>query len=205
MWNDKEQSSPKKYWIVILPVLVGLFVANASFQANKREAELSAKIARYALAVNSYNEYGKDCFRVTSENGPNYQVNPRSAERLSSVIEYFSEIMKAKCIILQDDKIYHSGYKSDIQKDFASASPGTPKYEVWQGILNAVDYGMPFLRTGGSICADGSYSGSVGRGTCSWHGGYGYPRGSKFEFSYLTPVHDPRPFYEYLLSKKEKG
>ena len=121
-----------------------------------------------------------------------YRNNPRSQERVSIVLDGFEKIIAAECFLFRNDQIHSNPYKNIVIADLGELPRNESEEEIYQGLLYEIDKGIPFLVTGGSICADGSYSASIGRGTCSWHGGYASKRGSIFRFDGSVVERDPR-------------
>ncbi len=187
-----------KLKLISFGVIVLLFIGNFVYQENIKHRELEQKIAKYRILVLSYENLGKSCFRMDISQSPNFQNNVRSKERIESVAKYYTEIMRAKCFINSKRTIFSNPYKGLENSDWNNISENTVGNEILQGIYFDIDMGMPFLRTGGSICSDGSYSPSVGSGTCSWHGGYGRQRGVRFEFQSAKPIYDPRRMLKIL-------
>ena len=179
-------------------VVVILFVGNFVYQQIENQRELERKIQKYQTLVLSYENRGKSCFNLDGSQSPNFQNNVRSKERIESVSKYYTEIIRAKCFINSERTIFSNPYKGLENSDWNNISENSVGNEILQGIYFDIDMGMPFLRTGGSICSDGSYSPSVGRGTCSWHGGYGSQRGVRFEFQSAKPIYDPRRMLRIL-------
>jgi hypothetical protein len=167
-------------------------IVNSIYQGHLEHQAKLAKIMKYEVLVSNYKELAKSCQPFDSLPAINYANNPRSNERASSVLNKYKVIMDSKCFTSKNATIYRNPYRQLQMTGISTAAAGTPGYEIWQGIIFDVDSGMPFMRTGGSICADGSWSPSVGRGTCSWHGGYGSQRGEKFEYSLSQKAYDPR-------------
>ena len=71
---------------------------------------------------------------------------------------------------------------------------------MFEGFLYEFDKGVPFLRSGMTMCEDGSLSYSRGSGTCSWHGGYAKQRGDFFSFNEIILEQDTRVELEELIS-----
>jgi hypothetical protein len=188
----------KKLKLTSVGVIVILLISYFVFQQHEKNRELERKIAKYRTLVLSYENRGKSCFIIDGSQLPNFQNNVRSKERIESVSKYYTEIIRAKCFINSEGTIFTNPYKALGNADWNNISENPLGNEILQGVYFDVDLGMPFLRTGGSICSDGSYSPSVGRGTCSWHGGYGRQRGEKFEFQSAKPVYDPRRMLKIL-------
>ncbi len=151
--------------------LVGLLVGNFFYQNHLEAVHHANEVARYMAAVSDYYKYGKKCTSVEQLPKIDYSSDPRSTKRIATATNYFYAIFNAECLILSDHKIYRNPYKNLTLNASDITSPGSIGYESWQGLLYEVDFGVPYLATGGTLCSDGWISGSFGRGTCSWHGG----------------------------------
>ena len=198
--QKKSLTLKEKAGVALIPLVLTAFVGNFFYQNHVHHQEKIAKISRYKVAVSEYLEYGKSCTPFSALPEINYQNNTRSNQRWESVLTHYAAIRVAKCFTDKDKTVFRNPYLNLSFTDIAKASPGTTQYEFWQGMLYDFDMGMPFLRTGGSVCGDGSFSPSVGRGTCSWHGGYGDQRGGRFVFKFAEKIHDPRPYLARLLA-----
>ena len=128
-----------------------------------------------------------------------YQNNPRSRERLDLVSNLFYKVVSAPCFQKGDEKIYTNPYSGIDLGKVSQNSVDEAENEIFEGFLYEFDKGVPFLRSGMTLCEDGSLSYSRGSGTCSWHGGYAKQRGDSFSFSKTTLEKDPRVELEELL------
>lgn len=191
----------QKFKIGSFLLIILLVVGNYFYQQGIKQQQLELKIKKYQNLVIQYENLGKTCFSIEDSQKPNYENNVRSKERIESVWNYYLEIMRAKCFINSENTILSNPYKGLENSEWDSLSKESIGNEILQGFAFDIDRGMPFLRTGGSICSDGSYSPSVGRGTCSWHGGYGRQRGVRFEFQSAKPIYDPRKMLKILTQK----
>ena len=91
----------------------------------------------------------------------------------------------------------------------------------FRSVARSVSFGLTFLAilvtglsapaSAGTFCADGTYSASSGKGTCSWHGGIlggapskqnGYGSTTK---SYGSSLNDPYGLNSYGSTKKSYG
>lgn len=198
---EAKSTMKNKIRITAFGVVAILFIGNFIYQQNEKQRELERKIQKYQTLVLSYEYLGKTCFKLDGSQSPNFQNNVRSKERIESVAKYYTEIIGAKCFVNSETTIFSNPYKSLKNSDWNNMSENALGNEILQGVYFDIDMGMPFLRTGGSICSDGSYSPSVGRGTCSWHGGYGTQRGTRFEFQSAEPIYDPRRMLKILTQK----
>lgn len=197
--GSKNLTLKEKFQISFTILFIIAIIGNTIYQNHLEHEAKLAKIAKYKVLAVEYQKLSKTCIPFESIPSINYLNNPRSNDRVSSVINRYQAIMAAKCFIGMNETIYRNPYRNLGFKNLSTASSTSPSYEIWQGIIYDVDSGMPFMRTGGSICADGSYSPSVGRGTCSWHGGYGSQRGEKFDYKFSEKSYDPRIVLARLL------
>jgi hypothetical protein len=186
-WTLKEISSV--VFVLLLTVGIG---GNVVYQKWSDNQEKNQRIEQLQLEVIKYEARMTTCVKANEVFPFFYSNNPRSQERLTEVIEGFRKIAEADCFVFRSDKIYTNPYKNLTVGNFIEVPRSGNEEELFQGLLYEVDKGIPFLVTGGSICADGSYSGSVGRGTCSWHGGYATKRGYNFDYGASVYEYDPR-------------
>ena len=186
-WTLKEIGSV--LFVLVLTVGIG---GNVVYQKWSDNQEKHQRIEQLQLEVIQYEARMTTCVKANEVFPFFYSNNPRSQERLTEVIEGFRKIAEADCFVFRRDKIYTNPYKNLTVGNFIEVPRSGNEEELFQGLLYEVDKGIPFLVTGGSICADGSYSGSVGRGTCSWHGGYATKRGYNFDYEASVYEYDPR-------------
>ena len=149
-------------------------------------------IEKLELEVIEYKARMNKCIKANEVFPFFYGDNPRSQERIIKVVAGFSRIIDAECFLFRSDKINTNPYKGLELSKLGEVPRTEIEEEIFQALVYEIDKGIPYLVTGGSICSDGSYSGSVGRGTCSWHGGYASPRGYRFEFKSSEYERDPR-------------
>ena len=121
-----------------------------------------------------------------------YRTNPRSEERLQEISDSFVKITNAPCFSKGDGKIYKNNYSSVDLKTISQNSANKLEVEIYRGVLYEFDKGVPFLKSGMTLCEDGFLSYSRGSGSCSWHGGYANQRGDFFTFRGITLAKDPR-------------
>ena len=192
-WTIKEIAS-----IIFLISVVSGILGNILYQNYSEDLKTERRIEILKIESANYEKRMLSCANPSQIFPVFYENNPRSNQRLIQVLEGFNKVVKAECFKFQADKIYTNPYKGidlvALNDETNSAAEG----EIFQGILYEVDKGIPFLVTGGSICADGSFSGSVGRGTCSWHGGYATKRGYQFDYEASIYEYDPRIELESL-------
>lgn len=186
-WTLKEITSV----LFLLSAGVGI-VGNSLYQNHLEDVKKEIRIAQLADEGESYKTRLQTCTKVNEVFPMFYSNNPRSQQRIEQVIESFDKVIDSNCFIVQESKISTNPYKQIELTRLDEGARTSSEEEIFQGILYEVDKGIPFLVTGGSICADGSYSGSVGRGTCSWHGGYASHRGTRFDFNQSIYEYDPR-------------
>jgi len=178
--------------ITFLVLLVSGVVGNAYYQNYIENQEKNLRVEKLEVEVKQYLSRIDDCTNGMDIFPFDYRNNPRSQERVSRVLVGFEKIIAAECFLFRNDQIYSNPYKNIVITDLGELPRNESEEEIYQGLLYEIDKGIPFLVTGGSICADGSYSASVGRGTCSWHGGYASKRGSIFKFNGSVIERDPR-------------
>lgn len=195
-WTLKEITSV----LFLLSAGVGI-VGNSLYQNHLEDVKKEIRIAQLADEVESYKTRLQTCTKVNEVFPMFYSNNPRSQQRIEQVLESFDKVIDSNCFIVQESKISTNPYKQIELTRLDEGARTSSEEEIFQGILYEVDKGIPFLVTGGSICADGSYSGSVGRGTCSWHGGYASHRGTRFDFNQSIYEYDPR--VDLRLLRKE--
>ena len=178
--------------IAFLVLFVSGIAGNTFYQNYSENQEKNLRVEKLEVEVKQYLARIDDCTNGIDIFPLYYGNNPRSQERVSIVFDGFEKIIAAECFLFRNDQIYSNPYKNIVISDLGELPRNESEEEIYQGLLYEVDKGIPFLVTGGSICADGSYSGSVGRGTCSWHGGYASKRGSIFRFNGSVIERDPR-------------
>lgn len=151
----------------------------------KREAIYKQKVAEYAaLKASCWSLVGESTVVATGE--------PRSSERLIALNAMLKNLVSAPCIDNPyQDLVLKNPFKGITTAEFSDTKIGSPGEVLHAEALLDLDSGVPFLKSGGSICSDGSLSSSVGRGTCSWHGGYASNRGHKWDMSSWVVI--PRP------------
>lgn len=180
-----------------------LMLAIGTLSFNEYRNELRIKEERIAVLEKQKIDYETKlatCLN-TSELFPFvYQNNPRSRERLESVSNLFFKIVSAPCLEKNDNKMYKNPYSGIDLGKISQNSLNENEVEIFEGFLYEFDKGVPFLRSGMTLCEDGSLSYSRGSGTCSWHGGYARQRGEPFNFSKATLETDPRVELEALTS-----
>jgi len=102
----------------------------------------------------------------------------RSKERIDAVNQFFGPILTSACLKDKAGTYYQNPYLGLNSNSLNSAPIGSIGNSLFESILYTVDFGFTPFSSAGTICGDGSLSQSVGRGTCSWHGGYARARGS---------------------------
>ena len=178
--------------IAFLVLFVSGIAGNAFYQNYSENQEKNLRVEKLEVEVKQYLARIDECTSGNDIFPSYYGNNPRSQERVSIVFDGFEKIIAAECFLFRNDQIHSNPYKNIVIADLGKLPRNESEEEIYQGLLYEIDKGIPFLVTGGSICADGSYSGSVGRGTCSWHGGYASKRGSIFRFNGSVIERDPR-------------
>jgi hypothetical protein len=186
-WTLKEIGS-----VFFILVLVSGIGGNALYQNYLENQQKNQRIEKLELEVIEYKARMNKCIKANEVFPFFYGDNPRSQERIIKVVAGFSRIIDAECFLFRSDKINTNPYKGLELSKLGEVPRTEIEEEIFQALVYEIDKGIPYLVTGGSICSDGSYSGSVGRGTCSWHGGYASPRGYRFEFKSSEYERDPR-------------
>ena len=167
-------------------VLGGMHLASVHHAGQlKQQAIFKQKMAEYvALKASCWNLSGEANVIATGE--------PRSSQRLSALNAMLETIVSVPCILNPyRDLVLKNPFKGLTSSDFNDTKIGSSGEVLHSEALLDLDSGVPFLKSGGSICSDGSYSSSVGRGTCSWHGGYASNRGHKWDMSSWEVI--PKP------------
>ena len=167
---------------VLLILLIGRGVLN--YPKSQAESRLQTK------AVASFTKLATNCFDVTSENKVIATGQSRSPERLKAIDAFYVSLVQAQCL-KNGLSLFANTFRGMNLSKIDTARFLTPEYDLWQGVLYDVDYGFTQFTKEGTICADGWISGSVGRGTCSWHGGYAHPRGTQIKFDNLPTISNP--------------
>ena len=197
-------SSTKSLKISIFRTTTFLVItAIAILSINEYRSEQKIKNERIALLqeqVLQYEEKLSTCVKSREVFPFVYQSNPRSKERLEEVSKLFNQVVMAPCFERGDQKIYMNPYAGVDLGKLSQNSVGEIEVEMFEGFLYEFDKGVPFLRSGMTMCEDGSLSYSRGSGTCSWHGGYARQRGDFFSFNEITLEQDPRVELEELIS-----
>jgi len=186
-------------YLILLTAIVSGIAGNTLYQNHLENQKKNQRIEKLQVEVTEYNSRLKDCLTSNKVFPIFYGTNPRSEERIQIAIEGFNKIISADCFVFGSKTIYSNPYKNLVLANLIKGPRSQNEEEIFQGLLYEIDQGIPYLVTGGSICADGSYSGSVGRGTCSWHGGYASQRGKNFGFKASEIELDPRIELSKLL------
>lgn len=177
--------------------------AVAILSINEYRTEQRVKNERIAMLneqVSQYEEKLSTCVNSRGFFPFAYQSNPRSRERLEEVSKLFNQVVTAPCFERGDQRIYKNPYAEVDLGKLSHKSVDAIEVEIFEGFLYEFDKGVPFLRSGMTMCEDGSLSYSRGRGTCSWHGGYARQRGDFFSFRKLILEFDPRIELKSLVS-----
>ena len=169
-------------FLVVLLLLIWGYRDLPKSQAESREAE---------TAIGAYQQITSKCLDVSKENSVVDFGDARSSERLKAINSFFVPLVQATCITNQGN-FYVNEFKGINLSKLNNPQFSTKEYSLLQGILYDLDFGFSQFTKFGTICADGSLSGSVGRGTCSWHGGYAHPRGTKLTYDSLPALTNPK-------------
>lgn len=177
-----------------------LLVVSSCVQDIRAERELkNQRIADLRVQIAEYEEQILDCVDGWNLFNTSYDSNPRSSERFDQVATKFYELSNAPCMV-RNGQMWTNPYKKVDLAQVRAESTGPLEQEMYRGLLYEFDRGVPFLRSGGTLCEDGWISSSRGRGTCSWHGGYAQHRGELFTFDGSRLKRDPREELEQLLA-----
>jgi hypothetical protein len=178
-----------------------LFVVSSCVQDIRAERELrNQRISELRIQVVEYEKQILDCVDGWNLFNSPYDSNPRSRERFDQVAAKFYKLSDAPCV-MRNGKIWTNPYKKVDLSQVKAGANGRLQQEMYRGLLYEFDRGVPFLRSGGTLCEDGWISSSRGRGTCSWHGGYAQQRGDLFTFDSSKLKRDPREKLEQLLER----
>jgi hypothetical protein len=177
--------------IVVIGVVL-FFALSYFYQLGVERQELELKIKKLETKSQEYEQKLKTCIPTSIFYQKSYSGDPRTNNRLTEVAEVFNKIVNAPCFKTLQDEMLSNPYSGIKLGELGNREHSSLEEEVFQGFLYEYDKGVPFLRSGWTLCEDGSLSGSVGRGTCSWHGGYARQRGQLFRFEASEKVNDPR-------------
>lgn len=177
----------KKKRFIALALVVVYLIITAVINLPKSQAESRLEVK----ATQSFSNLSSKCLDLGKESSVREVGKNRSSERLQAINDFFIPLVQASCL-KQDGKIYANKYFGMDLSKISSAQFLTDEYELLQGILYDLDFGFTQFTPAGTICADGWISGSVGRGTCSWHGGYAHPRGTQINFDKMNEITNPK-------------
>jgi hypothetical protein len=181
--------------------LVLFFTSAYIYQVGVDRRELELKVHKLELKAQEYEEKSKLCVPTSVIYQTAYSSDPRTSNRLTEVASIFNQITNAPCFNSLRGTMLSNPYKDIKLGELGNRAHSPLEEEVFQGFLYEYDKGVPFLRSGWTLCEDGSLSDSVGRGSCSWHGGYAKQRGSSFNFEYAQTITDPREEIDQLLNR----
>jgi len=124
-----------------------------------------------------------DCFNISNYASIRATGLPRSNERLKAVNSFYIPLVNKLCLKDSSGKYYVNPYHGIPLNSLNNPNYDSYDYELLQAILFDLDYGFTPFTASGTICSDGTFSSSVGRGTCSYHGGYASARGTQVNFT----------------------
>jgi hypothetical protein len=177
--------------VVFLFIVIFSFGVISHNQSAHRASEAN-NAKRIVEETNALQDLGKSCWSLDSEQAVLISGDPRSAQRINSVNKMLDAIVQARCISSDTlSVIYSNPFFGLTKNSFNALASGTPADVLWNEALMDVDYGLPYLSSGGSICEDGTQSSSRGSGTCADHGGYAQPRGHKWDVSVWNVISGP--------------
>jgi hypothetical protein len=171
------------------------------YQSGVDQRELELKVQRLEVKAKKYEEKFKSCVPTSIIYQAGYSSDPRTSKRLTEVASIFNQIADASCFSSLQGSMLSNPYKEIRLGELGRREHSPLEEEVYQGFLYEYDKGAPFLRSGWTLCEDGSLSGSAGRGTCSWHGGYAKQRGETFNFDFAEKIPNPRDKIAQLLDQ----
>jgi hypothetical protein len=175
----KKEKSKKRNKILLSLVLIYALLWGGKFISSIPEKRAVTKMTN--LVAKDFESLKSKCVTSADEATAISAGLARSSERGTAVQAYFVKVGTSPCY-LSDDVVYSNPYKATDFRNLPNAKFGTKEYEVYQGLLYGYDLGFSPFTSGGTICADGWISSSVGQGSCSWHGGYAQARGRQLDF-----------------------
>ena len=190
-------NSARKKTIGLLFILT--FASAYFYQAGVERRELELKVQGLEIKAEEYQSKLKTCLPTTFLYQAVYSGDPRSSNRITEVATIFNKITSAPCFVSLQGAMLSNPYKDIKVGELGTREHSLLEEEVFQGFLYEYDSGVPFLRSGWTLCEDGSLSGSRGRGSCSWHGGYAKQRGQMFTFDSAEKIKNPRVKIARLL------
>lgn len=171
------------------------------YQSEIEKRELQLKVQTLEIKARKYENKLKSCVPTSIIYQADYSSDPRTSKRLTEVALIFNQIAGATCFSSLQGSMLSNPYKEIKLGELGRREHSPLEEEVYQGFLYEYDKGVPFLRSGWTLCEDGSLSGSAGRGTCSWHGGYAKHRGETFNFDFAERIPNPRDKIAQLLDQ----
>lgn len=176
----------KKKRYIALALVITYLIISAIITLPKVQAESRLGVN----ATEAFHALSKKCLNISKESSIRDVGKNRSTERLQAINNFYTPLVNSPCLN-GNGTIYANKYFGVDLSKISSAKFFSDEYDLLQGILFDLDFGFSQFTSAGTICADGWISGSVGRGTCSWHGGYAHPRGSQISFDDLNDIPDP--------------
>jgi hypothetical protein len=186
---------------VIGTLFIVVLGASYLYQQGVERHELELKLEKLEVKAQEYNRKLEKCLSSSLIYENAYSSDPRSSKRLEEVALLFNKIVQAPCFKSVRGEMLSNPYKNIKVGELGNREHSPIEEEVFDGFLYEFDKGVPFLRSGWTLCEDGSLSGSVGRGSCSWHGGFAKQRGSSFNFVYAQTITDPKEEINQLLNR----
>jgi len=143
-------------------------------------------------ATAAYKNLTADCFNISGYSRIKNVGKARSNERLKAINDFYVPLVQKLCLKGANSSILENPYYGINLSKLNDAKYPSYEYELLQSVLFNLDFGFSPFTPAGTICGDGSLSGSVGRGTCSWHGGYAKPRGTEVNLSEYRDFESPK-------------
>lgn len=164
--------------------LIAVVIALWSWNSERNHQEQVRIEEAYASEINTFNRITGNCLSIAVEEATRNSGEPRSKERTDAVQAAYDQIYIASCIQIDQDFYWNPFQRVGFpNQDYAN--PSELSSHLLDGVLWAVDFGIPFFSNGSTLCDDGWVSSSRGQGTCSWHGGYAQPRGSPLSLAVI--------------------
>ena len=132
------------------------------------------------------------CAQVSSEKNIWTEGDARSSVRLNAINRFFQTLVAAPCSKDAEGVLYQNPFQNVRLNVLSEQTSTGVAATVLAGVLYDLDYGLNVVRSDGTtLCSDGWISSSRGRGTCSHHGGYAHPRGTRIDYQSFPIIRDP--------------
>jgi len=177
--------------LFVLIICFGLFLNSAPALAwpwSESAAEKQMKMDASA----AYKRLTSDCFNISGYSAIKSVGKSRSNERLGAINDFYVPFVQKLCLKGANGALLENPYYGINLAKLNDAKYPSYDYELLQSVLYNLDFGFSPFTSAGTICGDGWLSGSVGQGTCSWHGGYAKPRGSEINITEFRDLEAPK-------------